>query len=66
MYMGICPFSAWIRYGFWWLGMVSNGSLSVQMFLVHLRWFRNYTFEMEMERQREREMKWVGNHDCRT
>jgi hypothetical protein len=55
MYMGICPFSAWIRYGFWWLGMVSNGSLSVHMFLVHLRWFRNYTFEMEMERQRERD-----------
>ena len=34
-------FSAWIRHGFWWLGMVSNGSLSVHMCFVHLRWFRN-------------------------
>ena len=41
VYIGMRPFSSWFRHGFWWLGMVSNGSLSVNMLFVQLRWCRS-------------------------
>ena len=53
MYMGICLFPAWFRHGFWWLGMVSNGSLSVHTLLCIL-----YVQELGLQ------MKWVVIHDC--
>ena len=46
-------FSAWFRHGFWWLGMVSNGSLSVHTLLCIL-----YVQELGLQ------MKWVVIHDC--
>ena len=33
MYMGMCPFSPWFRYGFWWPDMVFNSALQVNSFL---------------------------------